>query len=58
MVPKDTKIARISTTFKANDKTEMSNYRPISVFFFFQQSLKKNVWKNGEFLTKYNILVS
>ena len=39
--PDELKIAKVILIFKHGDKTDIANYRPISVFSFFQRLLRK-----------------
>ena len=41
IVPINMKIARVTPVFKVYDKTEMSNYRPISILSLFSKILEK-----------------
>ena len=43
IVPKNMKIAQITPVFKVYDRTEKSNYRPISILPFSQKSSKSKV---------------
>ena len=51
------KIARVTPVFKVDDRTELSNYRPIFIFPLFSKILAKVVFERTmKFLNKYHIL--
>ena len=41
IVPINMKIARVTPVFKVDDRTEMSNYHPISILPLFSKILEK-----------------
>ena len=57
VIPNDLKIALVTPVFKANDKEEFNNYRPISVLSCFSKILEKIMYKRViKYLDKNNIL--
>ena len=49
IVPKNMKIARVTLVFEVDDRTEISNYRPISILSSFSKIAENgNVWENNE----------
>ena len=51
------KIVRVTPVFKVNDRTEMSNYRPISILPLFLKILEKVIFERTiNFLNYYHIL--
>jgi hypothetical protein len=57
VVPSEMKIAKITPVFKADDKYELNNYRPISVLPYFTKICEKVVFnRTMDFLVKCNIL--
>ena len=57
IIPNDLKIAIVTPVFKANNKEEFSNYRPISVLPCFSKILEKLMYKRLlNYLEKENIL--
>ena len=56
-IPNDLKIALVTPVFKANNKEEFSNYRPISVLPCFSKILEKIMYKRIlKYLDKHNML--
>ena len=56
-IPNDLKIALVTPVFKANNKEEFSNYRPISVLPCFSKILEKIMYKRVlKYLDKHNML--
>ena len=56
-IPKDWKMANISPIFKKGDKSEVENYRPVSLTVFYGKVLEKIIKKNIEsFLIKTNFV--
>ena len=57
VIPNDLKIAIVTPVFKANNKKEFSNYRPISVLPCFSKILEKIMYKRVvKYLDKHNML--
>ena len=57
VIPNDLKIALVTPVFKANNKEEFSNYRPISVLPCFSKILEKIMYKRAlKYLDKHNML--
>ena len=57
-VPSQLKIAHVTPTFKAGDKYDFSNYRPISVLPTLGKLVEKVVYVCiFDFISKYNTLV-
>ena len=57
IIPNALKIARVTPVYKANNKENFSNYRPISVLPCFSKILEKLTYKRAiTFLNKNNIL--
>ena len=57
IVPENTKIAKISPTFKSGKKELLTNYRPISVFPCFSKILERIMYNRlYEYLNQNNIL--
>ena len=55
--PDELKIARVTPIFKSGDKTECTNYRPISVLSIFDNVFERILKKRMvEYLEKFNIL--
>lgn len=56
-VPNDIKIAKVIPLFKTGDKSNFSNYRPISILPYFSKYFEKIVYnKLIEYLNKNNLL--
>jgi hypothetical protein len=56
-VPTDFKLARVKPLFKKNTRTEVGNYRPVSILSVASKILEKAVYVQLEsYLTKNNIL--
>jgi sarcosine oxidase/L-pipecolate oxidase len=56
-IPDDLKIALVTPIFKANEKNEFKNYRPISVLTCFSKLLEKLMYKRLiHHIEKINIL--
>ena len=56
-VPHSLKVARVYPVFKSGDKSEFSNYRPISVLSSFSKIFEKVVYQRlSSYLTKENVL--
>ena len=56
IIPNDLKIAIVTPVFKANNKEEFSNYRPISILPCFGKILEKLMYKRLlNYLEKENI---
>ena len=57
IVSTNMKIARVTPVFKVNDRSEMSNYRPISILPLFSKVLEKIMFERTiNYLNKYRIL--
>ena len=57
VIPEELKIALFTPVFKANDKEEFSNYRPISVIPCFSKILEKIMYKRIiKYLDKNNVI--
>ncbi len=57
VVPDMSKIARIVPVFKAGDKNDLHNYRPISILPVFSEVLERVVYTRlSDFLEKFKIL--
>ena len=57
IVPINMKNARVTPVFKVDDRTEMSNYRLISILVLFSKILEKVMFERIiNFLNKYHIL--
>ena len=57
VIPEELKIALVTPVFKANDKEEFSNYRPISVIPCFSKILEKIMYKRIiKYLDKNNVI--
>ena len=57
IIPNDLKIAIVTPVFKANNKEEFSNYRPISILPCFSKILEKLMYERLlNYLVKENIL--
>ena len=55
--PDEIKLAKVIPVYKAGSSMELSNYRPISVLFFFQKSMKNFVYNSLiSYFDNYNIL--
>ena len=55
--PDELKIAKVVPIFKANDKQNIENYRPISVLSVFSKIMEKVMYNHLlDFITKHNIL--
>jgi len=56
-VPDDLKSARVVPLFKKNDKTEVGNYRPVSVLSVISKALEKVIFDQvEEYLSSNNLL--
>ena len=57
MFPDSLKVARVVPIFKKGDKTNQSNYRPISILPTYSKIIEKVIYKQVyNYLTKYSIL--
>ena len=55
--PNKLKVAKVSPKFKTDDRTQQSNYRPISLLSVFHKLLEKLISRRlNKYLEKYNIL--
>ena len=51
------KLARVIPIFKSGSKSDLSNYRPISILPVFSKALERIIYdRTFKFITKYNIL--
>ncbi len=57
LIPDELKIARVTPIFKAGDKTQLVNYRPISILPALSKIFERLMYNRlSAFLDKYNIL--
>ena len=55
--PDDLKIAKVTPIYKADDKSDLSNYRPISVLSCFSKILERMIYNRlYQYLTENKIL--